>query len=103
MLLGFDVFKSSLESIDFANSKVINTINPHSYCISKNDKIFEKALKSSDVLLPDGIGIVLAENFLNNQKIKKIAGFDLFLFLMQKLDDENGSVFKKHLIKTWKN
>jgi N-acetylglucosaminyldiphosphoundecaprenol N-acetyl-beta-D-mannosaminyltransferase len=93
MILGYEIFNSSLESIDFANNKVINTINPHSYCISKNDKIFEKALKSSDVLLPDGIGIVLAEKFLNNHNIKKIAGFDLFLFLMQKLNTVNGSVF----------
>jgi len=39
------------------------------------------------------VGIVWAEKLLNSNKISKIAGYDLFLFLMNKLNDENGSVF----------
>ena len=93
MLLGHKVFKSSLDNIDFKKNKIINTINPHSYCVSKQDKAFEKALKTSDILLPDGVGIVWAEKFLNKTIIKKIAGYDLFLFLMQQLEKEKGCVF----------
>ena len=93
MLLGFDVFKFGLESIDFNNNKVINTINSHSFITSIKDKDFKDSLKASDVLLPDGVGIVWAEKLLNSNKISKIAGYDLFLFLMNKLNDENGSVF----------
>jgi N-acetylglucosaminyldiphosphoundecaprenol N-acetyl-beta-D-mannosaminyltransferase len=93
MLLGFDVFKSGLESIDFDNNKIINTINPHSYCVANKDLDFKEALKNSDILLPDGIGIVWAEKFLNGNSLKKIAGNDLFLFLMNKINKEYGSVF----------
>ena len=93
MLLGYKIFKSNLESIDFSKNKIINTINPHSYCIAKQDMKFKQALLSSDILLPDGIGIVWAEKFLNGNIIKKIAGYDLFLFLMNKLNNEYGSVF----------
>lgn len=93
MLLGYNVFKSSLEDIDLNHNKIINTINPHSYCISKQDKVFEMSLKTSDILLPDGVGIVWAERFLNNNLIKKIAGYDLFLFLMQQLEKDKGTVF----------
>lgn len=93
MLLEYKIFNKTLESIDFEKNKIINTINPHSYCVAKNDPKFEKALKSSNILLPDGIGIVLAERFLNKRNIKKIAGYDLFLFLMNKLNNEHGSVF----------
>lgn len=93
MLLNFNVFKKSLNNIDFSKSKIINTINPHSYCVSKKDVEFGKALKASDILLPDGIGIVWAEKFLNKNKIKKIPGYDLFLHLSSKIDGENGSVF----------
>ena len=93
MLLGYKIFKSNLESIDFSKNKIINTINPHSYCIAKQDMKFKQALLSSDILLPDGIGIVWAENFLNANSIKKIAGYDLFLFLMNKINKEYGSVF----------
>ena len=93
MILGYNIFNSSLESIDLVNNKIINTINPHSYCVANKDLDFKQALKNSDILLPDGIGIVWAEKFLNGNSIKKIAGYDLFLFLMNKLNNEYGSVF----------
>ena len=93
MILGYNIFNSSLESIDLVNNKIINTINPHSYCVANKDLDFKEALKNSDILLPDGIGIVWAEKFLNGNSIKKIAGYDLFLFLMNKINKEYGSVF----------
>ena len=37
---------------------LINTINAHSFNISKEDSQFSEALKNGDVLLPDGVGIV---------------------------------------------
>jgi N-acetylglucosaminyldiphosphoundecaprenol N-acetyl-beta-D-mannosaminyltransferase len=93
MLLNYNITKQSLDQIDFETKRIINTINPHSYCIAEQDLQFKQALLSSDILLPDGVGIVLAERFLNGNLIKKIAGYDLFLFLMNKLNNENGSVF----------
>jgi N-acetylglucosaminyldiphosphoundecaprenol N-acetyl-beta-D-mannosaminyltransferase len=74
-------------------SGTINTLNPHSYCIAQKDKVFESALKSSDILLPDGVGIVWAAAILKGVKIKKIAGYDLHLFLLQRLQNEKGSCF----------
>jgi len=93
MLFDYNIYSSSLETINFKHVKLINTINPHSYCIAKEDKVFEQALKSSDLLLPDGIGIVWAEKFINGNSINKIAGYDVFTFLMNKLNNENSSVF----------
>jgi N-acetylglucosaminyldiphosphoundecaprenol N-acetyl-beta-D-mannosaminyltransferase len=93
MLQEYKIFNLSLDSIDFTNNKIINTINPHSFCVANKDLNFKAALKNSDILLPDGIGIVWAENFLNGNSIKKIAGYDLFVFLMNKLNEELGSVF----------
>jgi N-acetylglucosaminyldiphosphoundecaprenol N-acetyl-beta-D-mannosaminyltransferase len=72
---------------------IVNTINPHSYCVAKKDKAFKEALQQSDFLLPDGIGIVLAAKVLNRKKIEKIAGYDVFLHLMQQLDEKGGSCF----------
>jgi N-acetylglucosaminyldiphosphoundecaprenol N-acetyl-beta-D-mannosaminyltransferase len=72
---------------------VFNTINPHSYCIAKEDKEFELALKESDFLFPDGIGIVWAARFLKRKKIKKIAGYDVFLHFVSKINEEKGSCF----------
>lgn len=93
LLLGYNIDKASLASIDLNKVKVISTINPHSYCISKKDKAFETALKNADVLLPDGIGIVLAAKILNKEHIQKIAGYDLFMHLMAHLNTTKGSCF----------
>ncbi|MCH7414624.1 WecB/TagA/CpsF family glycosyltransferase [Belliella sp. R4-6] len=75
------------------NRTIINTINPHSYYVAKSDVEFRNALLESDVLLPDGIGIVYAASILKKVKIEKIAGFDIFLFLLEKLNKSGGSCF----------
>lgn len=72
---------------------IINTINPHSYCVAKKDRDFKAALLGSDYLLPDGIGIVYAARVLKGENIKKIAGFDVFMHLMQELNKTKGSCF----------
>tara|TARA_B100000795_G_scaffold268998_1_gene257149 strand:- start:376 stop:1110 length:735 start_codon:yes stop_codon:yes gene_type:complete len=91
-ILGFQI-TSSLEDLDIKGKYIINTINPHSYCLSKNDSLFNKSLQSSDILLPDGIGIVLAVKILNKQTIKKIAGADMHQYLLQQADLKNQKVF----------
>lgn len=87
MLNEYSIFDSPLTAIDLSKKMIINTINPYSYYMAKTDHIFKEALISSDILLPDGIGIVWSENFLYNKKIKKIAGYDLFMHVMPQLND----------------
>lgn len=85
---------TSLENVRFENNcLIVNTINPHSYCLTRHDKIFNDALKSSDVLLPDGIGIVLAAKILNRQTIKKIAGADVHKYLLQQANSKHQKIF----------
>ena len=84
---------TSLDEISFKSQGVINTINPHSYVVSKNDADFKRALIQSDYLLPDGIGIVLAHRILNGGRIHKIAGYDIFIHLMKELNKNKGSCF----------
>ena len=92
-ILGFSVHpeidKLSLDS----TRTLINTINPHSYCVTKRDELFREALMHSDVLIPDGIGIVLAARILKKRKIKKIAGADLHAHLLQKANESSARVF----------
>lgn len=72
---------------------IINTINPHSYCVAEKDKAFKKALQESDYLLPDGVGIVMAAKVLRGKKIEKIAGYDVFINLMKQLNEKGGTCF----------
>ncbi|RIV34996.1 glycosyltransferase [Flagellimonas lutimaris] len=92
-LLGYDVLVTSLNTVKFDNKCVVNTINIHSYAVAKKDKLFKNALLSGEILIPDGIGIVYASKILSGKKIKKIAGYDAFIFLMEKLEKEKGSCF----------
>lgn len=72
---------------------VINTINAHSYIMAKSDLMFQDALKSSDFLIPDGSGIVLAAKQLKNRQIEKIAGADLHKHLLEKLNRSQGKCY----------
>ena len=92
-IMNYEVFTQDLNTLDLTKRQVINTINPHSYVTAKDDKLFFEALKDSDLLIPDGSGIVMAAKFINKQIIKKIAGADLHQFLLENLDKTSGKVF----------
>lgn len=87
------VFSGDLSSINLNNKTVINTINPHSYCVSKTDTLFQEALLKSDILLPDGSGIVMAAKFFGKKNIKKIAGADIHKHLLEDANKNGKKVF----------
>ncbi len=85
---------TSLDQIGSTGKKqIVNTINPHSYCVARKDAVFKKALLESTILLPDGIGIVIAAKFLKGKRIQKIAGADLHQFCLDKANSEGKRVF----------
>ncbi|MFW6326694.1 MAG: WecB/TagA/CpsF family glycosyltransferase [Bacteroidota bacterium] len=86
------LFKEDIECLP-DKKLLINTINAHSYNMAQDDEIFAQALQSSDVLLPDGVSIVLAKRLLYGERIKKIAGADLFFYEMKKLNRSRGKCF----------
>lgn len=92
MLHTYKLFNESLDKIE--HSKVlISTLNAHSFNTVHKDAEFKTALKNSNVLLPDGIGVVWAMKILTGKTIKKIAGDDLFHYQMNKLNDSKGKCF----------
>jgi N-acetylglucosaminyldiphosphoundecaprenol N-acetyl-beta-D-mannosaminyltransferase len=72
---------------------VINTINPHSYCMAKRDVVFRKALQSSDFLIPDGIGIVYSARLLTGERIHRIVGADMHQYLINQAQMHRLKVF----------
>ncbi|RED48933.1 WecB/TagA/CpsF family glycosyltransferase [Seonamhaeicola aphaedonensis] len=72
---------------------IINTINPHSFCVAVKDKKFKNALVNSDILIPDGIGIVKAIKFLSNKKLNRITGADMHEHLVKLANKNNLKVF----------
>ena len=68
---------------------LINTINAHSFNTAKKDKLFAEALTNGDALIPDGVSIVKAcrRTKAKSQPKERIAGWDLFEFEMNKLEE----------------
>ncbi|GGD03570.1 WecB/TagA/CpsF family glycosyltransferase [Hyunsoonleella pacifica] len=98
--LGYEVFTDTLDKLPKGKKMVVNTINQYSYCIAEKDKQFKKSLRDSDILLPDGVGIVVAVKWLLGKKIKKIAGADIHEFLLHRLNKDHGSCFYMGASKT---
>jgi N-acetylglucosaminyldiphosphoundecaprenol N-acetyl-beta-D-mannosaminyltransferase len=92
-LMGYDNILDNLSLLKFDSKIIVNTINPHSYIVAKKDKKFRKALLSSDFLIPDGSGIMLAAKWIRGKSISKIAGNDLHKHLLEILNSTSGSVF----------
>lgn len=82
-----------LPALNSQTKLLINTINPHSYCAAEKDPLFRSALTSSDVLLPDGVGIIWGCRLLYKKSIDKISGFDLHLNYLNELNRKGGRVF----------
>jgi len=88
----FNIYSSSLSAI--SNSKtLISTINANAFNIAQTDILYQEALKSSDILLPDGISVAWAIRWINGRKLKKIAGADLFFYEMERLQKVAGRCF----------
>lgn len=94
-LKDLDILTSRAELAKLPEGKMlINTINAFSYDNARKDAMFSEALQKGGVLIPDGISIVKACRFLNakSQPKERIAGWDLFVFEMEKLNRVGGKV-----------
>ena len=76
---------------------LINTINAHSYNTAQKDVVFAEALTNGDVLIPDGASIVKACRWIKakSQPKERIAGWDLFVHEMERINNENEGAKKK--------
>ena len=88
-LKDLDILGSKAELALLPEGKLlINTINAHSFNTAKKDKLFAEALTNGDALIPDGVSIVKACRWIKakSQPKERIAGWDLFEFEMNKLE-----------------
>lgn len=91
-LTGLNIVESKGALKDVYDGKVlINTVNAHSFNVAQKDKLFAKALKNGDYLIPDGASIIKACKWLKakSQPKERIAGWDLFVFEMQRLKERS--------------
>lgn len=64
--------------------------NPHSLVVAESDSEFSRAIKESDLIVPDGFGILIASRVLGSGIEERITGSDIFQELSQALDKKGG-------------
>ena len=92
-VLGYKVFNSSLDKADYSEKTLINTFSPNSYGLATKDPFFKEALRNTDILVLDGVGIALGSLFLHGKNIKKIAGQDCFDYFIAKGNENHWKIF----------
>ncbi len=73
---------------DGKKNKYFVCANPHSLEVARQDGLFRNAIKAADLIVPDGIGIVIASRILGGNIRRRVTGSDIFLGLSEKLNDE---------------
>jgi N-acetylglucosaminyldiphosphoundecaprenol N-acetyl-beta-D-mannosaminyltransferase len=62
--------------------------NPHSLEVARNDRVFDEAIRNADLIVPDGVGVVLASRLLGSSIRERVTGSDIFRGLNQALNPE---------------
>jgi len=70
--------------------KYVACANPHSLIEARSDGAFRQALHDAEILLPDGIGIVLAAKVLGLDLRERVAGSEFFLRLTEEAQLRGG-------------
>lgn len=68
-------------------------LNPHSSQMAMSDSAADEALKAADILIPDGVGIVLASRIMGGGIRERITGSDIFRELSRRLNDQGGVAY----------
>lgn len=87
-----DVINFLIKRIDKKARTRIVTLNPETVMIAKQSPILKKAIVGADLVVPDGIGIVISIRS-RGYRIERIAGIDLAHLLMAYLARREGKVF----------
>jgi len=76
------------------NRKYFVCANPHSVEVAETDHEFSSAIKNADLVIPDGVGIVIASKILGGAIQDRVTGSDIFEGINSALNRKNGfSVF----------
>lgn len=82
-----------ISSISHGETKVVFTPNSEILAMAHDDGDLKKALRNADMLVPDGVGVVLASYILGAPLPERVAGFDLMQNLLDRADKMNLKVF----------
>src|SRR5947207_23225 len=80
-------------SLDHSRPATIFAVNPEKIMSCRNRPELLEALRSADLLIPDGIGVVLAVRLLHRQQIERVPGSDLMPMICAEAANRGLSIF----------
>lgn len=64
------------------------TVNPEMVMLAKKNRKFRVSLKNSNLIIPDGIGVVIGSKILNNPLPERVTGFDTIVNLLNEREEK---------------
>jgi len=98
-ILGFHVVNSELSNcVNEILTRIRNNgsqcylvcANPHGLEAAQKDYLFRNALRDANIIIPDGIGIIIASRLFGGAIRQRITGSDIFWEVNKLLNDGNG-------------
>lgn len=82
-----------LEFLNEEKNHLLVTPNPEIVMEAQNNKLLFNIIKEADLVIPDGIGVVLASRLLNDKIRERVAGCDLIFELFNYINDTKETVY----------
>ena len=97
-ILGFKVFNKDMRTfMEYINRyEKVNIISGHPEVLFNglnNESLKENFMSENSIIIPDGIGTVLASKIVKNPVTEKIAGIEVVKEVLKKADKEKKSIY----------
>jgi N-acetylglucosaminyldiphosphoundecaprenol N-acetyl-beta-D-mannosaminyltransferase len=88
-----DVLTSIVTAVRSRTQIGILAVNPEKVIRAQTDRALRECLESAQILIPDGIGVVLALRWLGLARVRRVAGADLMVAICELAEREGYPVF----------
>ena len=78
---------------DLHRGRYMACANPHSLVVASRDSEFMEALKNADVLIPDGVGVVLASRAMKTPIRDRVSGTEYFIKMTEMAQNNGGAKY----------
>lgn len=100
-ILGLDICRVNMKdsmnfvkgAIERKEKSIIFTPNSEIVMVANKDTEFKDILNKADLLVPDGIGLVLASKYLKKELQERVTGIDLMEEMLKYANEENKSIY----------
>lgn len=102
-----EAFQKAVELSNKDSLSMVVTPNPELLMISRKDKTFQKILQDASLVVPDGIGVILAAKLLKTPLKERVPGIELMTKILDYIAKESKTCYllgtSKELVKKAKD